>query len=102
MGSPIRGQEPAIQTRGLSCSFGSLVAVNKLNLTVAPGTFLGFLGANGAGKSTTTKMLTGLLRPRRMGIPSCNSVRLPQQDIAASHGPSMMRDPAWNWLRAVT
>lgn len=63
MGNPTRGQEPAIQTRGLSRSFGSFVAVNQLSLTVAPGTFLGFLGANGAGKSTTIKMLTGLLRP---------------------------------------
>ncbi|HIG10213.1 MAG: ABC transporter ATP-binding protein [bacterium] len=63
MGNPTRGQDPAIQTRGLSRSFGSFVAVNQLSLTVAPGTFLGFLGANGAGKSTTIKMLTGLLRP---------------------------------------
>ena len=54
---------PAIQCRGLSKSFGSLVAVRNLNLTVKAGELFGFLGANGAGKTTTIKMMTGLLRP---------------------------------------
>lgn len=53
----------AVQTRGLTRSFGDAVAVDHLNLEVPTGCFLGFLGANGAGKSTTIKMLTGLLSP---------------------------------------
>jgi len=52
---------PAIRTVSLTRRFGDFTAVDSLDLEVAPGRFLGFLGANGAGKSTTIKMLTGLL-----------------------------------------
>jgi ABC-2 type transport system ATP-binding protein len=54
---------PAISTEALTRRFGTLVAVDAVNLRVAPGQFFGFLGTNGAGKSTTLKMLTGLLAP---------------------------------------
>jgi len=54
---------PAIWTEGLTRSFGQALAVDHLDLEVPAGCFLGFLGANGAGKSTTIKMLTGLLQP---------------------------------------
>src|SRR5436305_14158142 len=54
---------PAIQTRGLTRTFGDLTAVQDVTFSVAPGQFFGFLGPNGAGKSTTIKMLTGLLEP---------------------------------------
>ncbi len=53
----------AIDVRGLSRRFGSFVAVNDLSFTVKQGEIFGFLGANGAGKSTTIRMLCGLLRP---------------------------------------
>jgi ABC-2 type transport system ATP-binding protein len=53
----------AISTEALTRRFGALVAVDQINLRVAPGQFFGFLGTNGAGKSTTLKMLTGLLAP---------------------------------------
>jgi len=53
----------AIETQGLSRSFGGVKAVVALDLRVGRGTFYGFLGPNGAGKSTTIKMLTGLLAP---------------------------------------
>jgi ABC-2 type transport system ATP-binding protein len=54
---------PAIDVRGLTRRFGSFVAVNDLSFQVEPGEIFGFLGANGAGKSTTIRMLCGLLRP---------------------------------------
>jgi len=54
---------PAIEVSSLSRSFGDLVAVDRLDLTVAKGVFFGLLGSNGAGKSTTIKMLTTLLPP---------------------------------------
>ena len=54
---------PAILTRGLTRRFGSLLAVDGLDLEMAEGTILGLLGSNGAGKSTTLKMLTTLLPP---------------------------------------
>lgn len=43
--------------------FGDKVAVDDLSLTLEPGSFLGLLGRNGAGKSTTLKMVTGLIAP---------------------------------------
>jgi ABC-2 type transport system ATP-binding protein len=52
-----------ILTEHLSKSFGALQAVNDLNLNIAQGEFFAFLGPNAAGKTTTIKMLTGLLRP---------------------------------------
>lgn len=54
--------QTAIETIGLTRTFGQFKAVDQLDLTVAAGTFFGFLGPNGAGKSTTIKMLTGLIR----------------------------------------
>src|SRR5688572_24368765 len=54
---------PAIDVRGLSRRFGGFVAVDDLSFTVARGEIFGFLGSNGAGKSTTIRMLCGLLRP---------------------------------------
>lgn len=53
----------AIDVRGLSRKFGAFVAVNDLSFSVRQGEIFGFLGANGAGKSTTIRMLCGLLRP---------------------------------------
>lgn len=53
----------AIQARGLTRRFGSLVAVNAVDLDVPTGQIYGFLGPNGCGKSTTIRMLCGLLTP---------------------------------------
>ena len=58
-----QGATDAIDVRGLSRRFGSFVAVDHLSFTVKQGEIFGFLGANGAGKSTTIRMLCGLLRP---------------------------------------
>ena len=52
-----------IRTRDLTMHYGSLKALRGLNLDIAPGEFFAFLGANAAGKTTTIKLLTGLLRP---------------------------------------
>ena len=55
--------ELAVQTTGLTRTFGNFRAVDGIDLVVPSGSFYGFLGPNGAGKSTTIKCLTGLLRP---------------------------------------
>jgi len=55
--------DPIIRTRGLTKRFGDFTAVNDLSIEVMPGAIFAFLGANGSGKSTTIRMLIGLLRP---------------------------------------
>ena len=55
--------EIAIDAKGLTRSFGDFVAVDHVSLTIERGEIFGFLGSNGCGKSTTMKMLTGLLPP---------------------------------------
>jgi ABC-2 type transport system ATP-binding protein len=58
-----RASDAAIDARELTRRFGDFVAVDRLSFTVRRGEIFGFLGANGAGKSTTIRMLCGLLVP---------------------------------------
>jgi len=53
----------AIEVRDLTRRFGDFVAVNRVSFDVRAGEIFGFLGSNGAGKSTTIRMLCGLLQP---------------------------------------
>ncbi|MCX6099387.1 MAG: ATP-binding cassette domain-containing protein, partial [Candidatus Bipolaricaulota bacterium] len=53
----------AVESRALTRSFGPLIAVDSLTISVASGEVFGLLGPNGAGKTTVLKMLTTLLRP---------------------------------------
>lgn len=52
-----------IQTQGMTRAFGGINAVENLDLAIPKGTIYGFLGPNGCGKSTSIRMLTGLLSP---------------------------------------
>lgn len=51
----------AIEAKNLTMKFGDFTAVNNVSFTIGKGEIFGFLGSNGCGKSTTMKMLTGLL-----------------------------------------
>jgi ribosome-dependent ATPase len=55
------GGGPAIEATGLTKRFGAFTAVNCVSFSIGRGEIFGFLGSNGCGKSTTMKMLTGLL-----------------------------------------
>lgn len=55
----------AIQTKNLGRDFGKIRALDQLNLDVSPGIVFGFLGPNGSGKTTTIRLLLGLLEPDR-------------------------------------
>ena len=67
-GGAVRGtgqlmSEVAVATSGLTKRFGHQVAVDSLDLVVPTGSVYGFLGPNGSGKTTTIRMLLGLVRP---------------------------------------
>jgi len=55
--------EIMVSATGLTRTFGQFVAVDRVSFEVAPGEIFGFLGSNGAGKTTVIRMLCGLLRP---------------------------------------
>ena len=55
--------EPVIHVSGLSKTYGTKLVVDKANLTVNQGEIVGFLGPNGSGKTTTIRMICGLLTP---------------------------------------
>ena len=61
----MNGNENVIETRGLTRYFGSRCVVDMLDLSIPRGCIFGFLGRNGAGKSTTIRMLLGLVAPTR-------------------------------------
>ena len=75
---PASGGEIAIRARGLSKRFGSLVAVDQVDLAVPKANVYGFLGPNGSGKSTTIRMLCGLLTPTAGEI-DVLGLRVPEQ-----------------------
>ena len=80
------GIEPVIRTRSLTKRYGSLVAVDSLNLEVYPGEIFGLLGQNGAGKTTTILMLLGLTEPtsgeaRVMGLDPAREPRLVKRRV---------------------
>lgn len=55
--------EPIIQTKNLSRSFGDILAVDRVSFAINSGEVFGLLGPNGAGKTTTVRMLAALLEP---------------------------------------
>lgn len=65
-GAPVRGQgkEPILELRKLEVSYGSITAVQGLDVVVYPGEIVTLIGSNGAGKSTTLRTVSGLLKPK--------------------------------------
>ncbi len=76
--------ELAIETHDLTRTFrrrgrGDLTAVDRLSVTVAHGEAVGYIGANGAGKSTTIKLLCGILVPSSGGVRTCGLAPVPDR-----------------------
>ena len=74
--------EAVITVQHLTCRFGAFIAVNDVNFSVARGEIFGLLGANGAGKSTTFRMLCGLLPP------SAGKLRVAGYDLRTAAAPA--------------
>ena len=58
------GKEPILELNGVNVSYGNIAAVKDLSFAVYPGEIVTLIGSNGAGKSTTLRTISGLLRPR--------------------------------------
>ncbi|MGC0315248.1 ABC-type multidrug transport system ATPase subunit [Kitasatospora acidiphila] len=71
------GGAPVIRTQGLTKRFGSQLAVDGLDLSVPRGSVFGFLGPNGSGKTTTIRMLMGLIAPSA-GVATVLGESMPQ------------------------
>ncbi len=67
----MRSKAAMITTKNLSKRYGDKLAVDDLSFGVAPGEVLGFLGANGAGKSTTMRMIAGFIAPSGGSVSVC-------------------------------
>jgi ABC-2 type transport system ATP-binding protein len=91
--------DPVIQTQGLTRHFGRAAAVRGLNLEVPRGSVFAFLGRNGSGKSTTIKMLLGMLPPTSgtCSILGCDSRAL-TPDIRARVGYLSEDHPLYGWM----
>jgi ABC-2 type transport system ATP-binding protein len=66
---------PAVEARDLTKTFGTVTAVDRLTLSVTPGEIFGLVGPDGAGKTTTLRLLTGVMHP------TTGSVRVLDLDI---------------------
>ena len=65
-----------IETQGLTKKFGNKIAVNKADIRIKQGQLVAYLGTNGAGKSTTINMLTGLLKPTSGIISKASNLKI--------------------------
>lgn len=86
-----------IRCEGLTKRYAANVAVDRLTLTVADSQVFGFLGPNGSGKTTTMRMLLGLIKPTA-GSAWLNERRLPDPDGLSKIG-AMIEEPAfYPWM----
>ena len=99
-----------IQTRNLTKKYGQKTVVDHLDITIPKGSLVAYIGTNGAGKSTTIKMLTGLLKPSqgqvilapdlKIGIVFQDSVLDPELTVQANlqHRAGLYRNLDKEWL----
>src|SRR5688572_9612382 len=92
--------EYPIDLKNVARTFGRTVAVQDLTLRVPRGTTFGFIGLNGAGKTTAIRMMVGLLRPHS-GTIAINGVAVPDdRDAMKNHvGYVPDRPHVYPWMR---
>ncbi len=90
-------ESPALSVSGLRKRYGSVIALDGVDLAVAPGELVGLLGPNGAGKSTLVKIACGLVRPTAGSAWVCGAPagsRAARQ--ALGYLAELFRFPGWN------
>ncbi|MDR7543760.1 MAG: ABC transporter ATP-binding protein [Armatimonadota bacterium] len=94
--------DAAVEARGLTKRFDDFVAVDHVDLTIARGEIFGFLGPNGSGKTTTIRMLGGLLLPSEgsVCVLGCDVVAEPET-VKARIGYMNQRSSLYNDMTAV-
>ncbi len=90
--------DTVIHTQALTRTFGAVRAVDQLSLDVPQGIVFGFLGPNGSGKTTTIRLLLGLLEPRDV-LPSVGDVTPPGGRNPPAHS-ALLERPAYERLSA--
>jgi len=92
--------DTVIEAHGLTRYFGRNKVVDSLDLHVERGTVYGFLGRNGSGKTTTIRMLLGMLHPTRgtSSLLSCNSGSL-TPEVKAKVGYLAEGHPLYTWMK---
>jgi branched-chain amino acid transport system ATP-binding protein len=86
--SSLTAGDPAsalLSVQGLQAGYGRITALHSLDLTVAPGEVVAMLGANGAGKSTTLRAITGMVRP------TAGTVHFDGRDVTRMSGDAVAR-----------
>ena len=87
----------AIETHELTKKFGKFTAVDNVSFTIKNGEVFGFLGANGAGKSTTIRMLNGILRPTSGSATVAGSCHQKNYEVRGS-----FYTEGWGWEKSDT
>ena len=96
----IMNEAPVIQTHGLTRYYGAKAVVQDLNLDIPRGSVFAFLGRNGSGKTTTIRMLLGLLAPTRGGgsLLGCD-IRALTPDVRARIGYLTEEHRLYDWMK---
>jgi ABC-2 type transport system ATP-binding protein len=84
-----------LETRGLTKRFGTMTAVDNLDLMVRRGEVLGFLGPNGSGKSTTISMVLGLVRPSAGSVHIMDQALADNPALVSQHVGAIIENPAF-------
>ena len=92
--SPHRKDDPMIEAKNLTKTYGDKTAVDDISFTVQPGQVTGFLGPNGAGKSTTMRMIVGLDRPDRAAPSRSTASPTPSTRAAAPRSGALLEAKA--------
>jgi len=90
------GGVPLLEVRDLHVFYGNIAAVNGISFAVHPGEIVTLIGSNGAGKSTTLRCISGLIKPRKgsVSLKGENITRLEGHDVVAKgicHSPEGRR-----------